>query len=83
MMRSVPYQGEPSVEWLLERAPIGSAEKVIRILAHDMRVLRPSHMSLYMGFSGLPNGAVLAALERLGRDVLPQLRGREALALAS
>ncbi|MEI6159256.1 MAG: LLM class flavin-dependent oxidoreductase [Roseococcus sp.] len=83
MMRSVPYQGEPSVEWLLERAPIGSAEKVARILAHDMRVLRPSHMSLYMGFSGLPSGAVLAALGRLGRDVLPQLRRGEALALAS
>ncbi|MBX9752215.1 MAG: LLM class flavin-dependent oxidoreductase [Roseococcus sp.] len=83
MMRSIPYQGEPSVEWLLERAPIGPAEKVARILAHDMRVLRPSHMSLYMGFSGLPGGAVLAALERFGRDVLPQLRQGEALALAS
>jgi alkanesulfonate monooxygenase SsuD/methylene tetrahydromethanopterin reductase-like flavin-dependent oxidoreductase (luciferase family) len=83
MMRSVPYPGEPSVEWLLERAPIGPAEKVARILAHDMRVLRPSHMSLYMGFSGLPSGAVLAALERLGRDVLPQLRRGEALAMAS
>lgn len=83
MMRSVPFAGEPSVDWLLERAPIGPAEKVARILAHDMRVLRPSHMSLYMGFSGLPRGRVLAALERLGRDVLPQLRRGEALALAS
>ncbi|UPY35720.1 LLM class flavin-dependent oxidoreductase [Sediminicoccus sp. KRV36] len=83
LMRSLPYEGEPSIEWLLERAPIGPAEKVARILAHDMRVLRPSHMSLYMGFSGLPQGQVLAALERLGRDVLPHLRRRQELALAS
>lgn len=74
LMRSVPFEGEPSVEWLLENAPIGSAEKVARILAHDARVLRHSHLSLYMGFSGLPQGLVLAALERLGRDVLPALR---------
>jgi len=83
LMRSVPYEGEPSIDWLLERAPIGPAPKVARILTHDMRVLRPSHMSLYMGFSGLPQSSVLAALDRLGRDVLPQLRRSEALDLAS
>jgi alkanesulfonate monooxygenase SsuD/methylene tetrahydromethanopterin reductase-like flavin-dependent oxidoreductase (luciferase family) len=82
-MRSVPYEGEPSIDWLLEHAPIGPAEKVARILRHDVQVLRPSHISLYTGFTGLPRGRVLAALERLGRDVLPGLRAAEGLALAS
>jgi len=86
LMQSVPFQGEPSIDWLLEHAPIGDAAKVARILAHDIGLLRPSHMSIYMGFSGLPQPAVLAAVERFGRDVLPVLRRPregEGLALAS
>lgn len=83
-MRSVPFEGEPSIEWLLENTPIGGVEKVTRILANDIRVLRPSHISMYCGFSGLPIPQVLAAIERLGRDVLPTLRkGAEAEALAA
>lgn len=84
LMRSVPFEGEPSIDWLLEHAPIGPAEKVARILGHDVRLLRPSHISLYTGFTGLGRGAVLAALDRLGA-ILPGLReaaGRE-MALAS
>ncbi|MBY0339231.1 MAG: LLM class flavin-dependent oxidoreductase [Acetobacteraceae bacterium] len=73
-LRSIPFAGEPDADWLLAHAPIGPAEHVARLLAEDRRVLRPSHMSLYMGFSGLPRARVLAALERLGRDVLPALR---------
>ena len=73
LMRSVPFEGEPSVDWLLEHAPIGPAEKVLRILRHDVALLRPSHISLYTGFSGLGRGAVLAGLERLG-GLLPALR---------
>lgn len=75
LLRSVPFEGEPSVDWVLEHAPIGPAEKVTRILADDMRALRSSHMSLYCGFSGLAPAAVLAAIERLGTQVLPSLRG--------
>ncbi|MBR0680011.1 LLM class flavin-dependent oxidoreductase [Roseomonas eburnea] len=75
LLQAVPFEGEPSVDWLLEHAPIGSAEKVARILADDLRALRPTHVSLYSGFSGLGQGPVLAAVERLGRHVLPALRG--------
>lgn len=75
LLRSIPFEGEPSVDWILEHAPIGPAEKVTRILADDMRALRSTHMSLYCGFSGLAPSAVLAAIERLGMQVLPSLRG--------
>jgi len=74
-MRSIPFQGEPGIDWLLENAPIGSAALVADRLAEDFHALSPSHWSLYMGFSGLPAPRVLAALERFGADVLPHLRG--------
>lgn len=73
-MRSIPFEGEPSLEWLLENAPIGPAELVAERLAEDYHTLSPSHWSLYMGFTGLPAPRVLAALERFGERVLPVLR---------
>jgi hypothetical protein len=84
-MRSVPFTGEPDVEWLLANAPIGPAQQVIDRLAEDDEQLSPTHLSLYMGFSGLPMPRVLAALERFGTHVLPVLRGssRQVQQLAS
>ncbi|MBL6081355.1 LLM class flavin-dependent oxidoreductase [Belnapia sp. T18] len=73
-MRSVPFEGEPSIDWLLENAPIGSAELVAERLAEDFTLLSPTHWSLYMGFSGLPAPRVIASLERFGERVLPVLR---------
>ncbi len=73
-IRSVAFEGEPTIEWLLENAPIGPAQQVIDRLAEDYEALSPTHWSLYMGFSGLPAPRVLAALERFGADVLPVLR---------
>lgn len=73
-MRSLPFEGEPSIEWLLEHAPIGSAEQVTARLVEDFHSLSPSHWSFYMGFSGLPAPRVLAALQRFGEQVLPVLR---------
>ncbi|WP_159992395.1 LLM class flavin-dependent oxidoreductase [Roseomonas sp. 18066] len=73
-MRELPFEGEPSIDWLLENAPIGSAEQVTARLVEDFHALQPVHWSLYMGFSGLPAPRVLASLERFGREVLPVLR---------
>jgi alkanesulfonate monooxygenase SsuD/methylene tetrahydromethanopterin reductase-like flavin-dependent oxidoreductase (luciferase family) len=73
-MRSVPFEGEPSVDWLLQNAPIGPAQKVVDLLGEDMELLAPSHWSLYMGFSGLSAPRVLAAVERFSARVLPALR---------
>lgn len=73
-MRSVPSDGEPTVEWLLENAPIGGAQRVIDLLGEDLELLAPSHWSFYMGFSGLPAPRVLAALDRFSERVLPALR---------
>ena len=74
LLRVPPHEGEPSLDWVLEHAPIGPADKVIRILSDDIRALRPSHFSLYSGFAGVGRTATLAAIDRLGRQVLPALR---------
>jgi len=73
-LRPLPFAGEPDEAWLLEHAPIGPAEKVAACLRADMALLRPSHFSLYMGFTGLPAAATERAIARFGEEVLPALR---------
>ena len=73
-LRSVPFAGEPDVDWLLANAPIGPASRVSDILARDIEILKPAHMSLYMGFSTLPQARVLDSITRCGERVLPLLR---------
>ena len=82
-MRSVPFEGEPDVDWLLANAPIGPASQVIDRLCEDFELLGPVHWSLYMGFSGLAPARVLAAVERFGAEVLPTLRSLQERRLAS
>jgi hypothetical protein len=82
-LRSVPFDGEPTVEWLLEHGLIGAPAKIAEQLAGDMRLLRPTHYSLYMGFTGLPGAAVERSLARFGCEVLPLLRTAADAALAA
>jgi len=72
--RSVPFDGEPTVEWLLENAAIGDAETVAARLLPDIAALRPHHLSIYMGYSWLPAKDVLKSLDLFGAHVLPRLR---------
>ena len=73
-LRPLPFAGEPDEAWLLAHAPIGPAEKVAACLRADMALLRPSHFSLYMGFTGLGAAATGRAIARFGEQVLPALR---------
>ncbi|WP_158742392.1 LLM class flavin-dependent oxidoreductase [Acidisphaera sp. L21] len=74
-LRSVPFETEPTLDWLLEHSPIGPASKVADILARDIALLHPTHMSLYMGFTPFPQPRVMTAIERFGTEVLPLLKG--------
>jgi alkanesulfonate monooxygenase SsuD/methylene tetrahydromethanopterin reductase-like flavin-dependent oxidoreductase (luciferase family) len=73
-LHSLPFAGEPDVEWLLEHAMVGTAETVSDRLAQDIAALRPHHLSVYMGFSGLPAETVLHSVTAFGEHVLPRLR---------
>ncbi len=70
----VPFSGEPDVDWLLANAAIGSSEVVAQRLALDVTEIRPRHIAYYMGFSTLPDAAVLRSVQLFGERVLPRLR---------
>ena len=77
-LRAVPMEGEPSVEWLLDHAPIGDPVRCAEILLAESRALGTTHLSAYMGFVPLPAARLRRSLELFGRHVLPALQGLNA-----
>jgi alkanesulfonate monooxygenase SsuD/methylene tetrahydromethanopterin reductase-like flavin-dependent oxidoreductase (luciferase family) len=77
-LHSIPFPGEPDVDWLLENAMVGDADTVADRLAHDVAALRPHHLSVYMGFSGLPGAELEHSVTLFGERVVPRLRAMEA-----
>jgi len=74
-LESVPFAGEPDVDWLLANAPIGDENLVAERLCHDIAVLNPEVLSVYMAYAQVPGGELLESIERFGMGVLPLLRG--------
>jgi alkanesulfonate monooxygenase SsuD/methylene tetrahydromethanopterin reductase-like flavin-dependent oxidoreductase (luciferase family) len=73
VLREIPVANEPTLEEILEHAPVGDATRVAEVLADDIRRLRPSHLSLMMQFGGLPQSLAAKSLQLLGSEVLPIL----------
>jgi alkanesulfonate monooxygenase SsuD/methylene tetrahydromethanopterin reductase-like flavin-dependent oxidoreductase (luciferase family) len=69
-----PFEGEPTLDWLLDHAPFGPPEHVAAILARDAALLRPVHMTVYTGFAGLDPRRVLRSIELFGTEVIPAVR---------
>ncbi len=74
-LESVPFAGEPDVDWLLANAPIGDENLVAERLSHDIAVLNPEVLSVYMAYAQVPGLELLESIERFGTGVLPLLRG--------
>jgi len=73
-LESVPFEGEPDVDWLLAHAPIGDEALVAERLSRDLAALKPEILSIYMAYVQMPGSELLASLERFGSGVLPLLR---------
>jgi alkanesulfonate monooxygenase SsuD/methylene tetrahydromethanopterin reductase-like flavin-dependent oxidoreductase (luciferase family) len=73
VLREGPVANEPTIDEILEHAPIGDPARVAEVLADDIRILRPSHLSLMMQFGSLPQPLASKSLQLLGSEVLPIL----------
>jgi alkanesulfonate monooxygenase SsuD/methylene tetrahydromethanopterin reductase-like flavin-dependent oxidoreductase (luciferase family) len=78
-LESVPFDGEPDAEWLLDHAPIGDAAVVAERLSQDIAALRPEILSVYMAYAQLPPPVMLASVEHFARDVLPAIKTSQGL----
>jgi alkanesulfonate monooxygenase SsuD/methylene tetrahydromethanopterin reductase-like flavin-dependent oxidoreductase (luciferase family) len=81
-VRESPLANEDTVEALVDKAIIGSAEHCIERLLKDIRVLQPTHLSCTLQFGGLPQAKVLTSMERFATEVMPHVRAAGTSAMA-
>jgi alkanesulfonate monooxygenase SsuD/methylene tetrahydromethanopterin reductase-like flavin-dependent oxidoreductase (luciferase family) len=74
VLRELPVANEPTLEQILEHAPMGSPERVAAALADDIRTLKPSHLSLMFQYGGMSQRHAMTSLELFGSEVLPILK---------
>ena len=79
----VPFEGEPTVDEILERALIGSADQVAARILQESDELGMTHLSVFMQIAGIPYDNALRSLERFCDRVIPLVQaeaGQAALA---
>ena len=67
----VPYDGEPTIDEILERAMIGDAETVAARIVDEAREYGITHMSVFMQITAIPYDWTLASLEAFCDRVIP------------
>jgi alkanesulfonate monooxygenase SsuD/methylene tetrahydromethanopterin reductase-like flavin-dependent oxidoreductase (luciferase family) len=74
-LRLMPLNDEPPLDDFLVNAVVGPVNLCAEKLHEELEVLRPVHLSCFMGFAGVGRTETLASMERFGCEVLPQLSG--------
>ena len=66
-----PYEGEASLDTMLENLPIGDPESCAEKMVKDIKATGASHFSMFIQFGGLDHARARRSLERIGSEVLP------------
>lgn len=74
MLNIVPFDGEPSVDDILDRAIIGDAQAVADRILAEADEFGMTHLSAFMQFAGLPFDKAIRSLERFGEHVMPMVK---------
>lgn len=74
-LRLMPLNDEPPLDDFMDNAIIGPPNLCADKLRREIETLKPTHLSCFMGFAGIGRSETLAAMERFGCDVVPQLGG--------
>lgn len=70
----VPFEGEPTIDEILERSLIGSADQVAERILQEGHELGMTHISVFMQIAGIPYNNALRSLERFCDRVIPLVR---------
>lgn len=75
-LKEIPAEGEPPLDEIVARLPIGDPETVAERIAADIEALDPTHISCFMAIPGLGQAKILRSMERFGSEVMPLLEKR-------
>ena len=66
-----PYEGEPSLETILENLPIGDPESCAEKMIKEIKATGACHYSMFIQQGGMDHKRARRSLERIGAEVLP------------
>ena len=75
-LKEIPAEGEPPLDEIVDRLPVGDPETVAERLAKDIEAFGPNHVSCFMAIPGLDQKSILKSMERIGSEVMPLLEKR-------
>ena len=70
-LRIVPFENEPDIDTILQRAIIGDAEEVTQRIVSEAREFRITHLSVFMQIASIPFANTLRSLELFCDQVMP------------
>jgi alkanesulfonate monooxygenase SsuD/methylene tetrahydromethanopterin reductase-like flavin-dependent oxidoreductase (luciferase family) len=70
----VAYDGEPTIDEIIERAIIGDAETVAERIAAEAQDFGISHLSVFMQIAAIPYDLALQSLEDFCANVIPMVK---------
>ena len=68
-----PFEGEPTLEEIIENVHIGDPETVAAGIAEEVRRVRPTHYNCFFCFGPMEGARALRSVERFGAEVMPLL----------
>lgn len=68
-----PFEGEPSLDGILENANVGDPETVAQKMAAEIRIARPHHYSCFFAIGPMEGARAIRSMERFATEVIPLL----------
>ena len=75
-LKIIPFDKEPSIDAILERAIIGSSEEVTERIVAEAQEFGITHLSIFMQIASIPSSKSLRSLEVFCDTVMPEVKRR-------
>lgn len=74
MVQETPFEGEPTLEEMRAKLPVGSVDTVIERMVRDIRAARPRHVALQTQVGDLDHKTMLKQLELWAKVIIPAVQ---------
>jgi alkanesulfonate monooxygenase SsuD/methylene tetrahydromethanopterin reductase-like flavin-dependent oxidoreductase (luciferase family) len=70
-LKPLSFDGEPSLEEIVENLNIGDPETIAKKMVEEIRLAQPTHYSCFFCFGPMDGKRALRSMERFGAEVVP------------
>ena len=74
MVQEKPFEGEISIEKMMENLPVGSVDTVIERMVRDLRIVRPQHVAIQTQIGDVDHQTMLRQLDLWAKVIIPTVQ---------